>query len=102
MAAGLPIKNKQGIIHPSALESFSGILVDQQKFDCISMPQVSNVPVLEFRVSDSRAHYLGWGTGSSSCFYSLPVTAESNLNNYILATKSWKTQVAGRKGNGKV
>lgn len=83
LAAALSMKTKQGIIHPSALGSFSGILVDQQKFDCISVPQVSKVPVLEFRVSDSRAHYLGWGTGSSSWFYSLPATMESNLNNYI-------------------
>lgn len=95
------MKTKQDIIHPSALESFSGILVDQQKFHSLSVPP-TNVPVLEFRVSDSRAHYLGWGTGSSYWFYSLPVTVESNLNNYILATKSSKTQVAGRKGNGKV
>lgn len=101
MAAALPMKTKREIIHPNAPESFSGILVDQQKFGGVSTP-ATNLPVLEFRVSDSRAHYLGWGTGSSYWFYSPPVTMESNLNNYSLATKSSKTQVAGRKGNGKV
>lgn len=39
---------------------------------------------------------LGWGTGSSYCLYILPVTMESDLNNYILATKSWWLGKSGK------
>lgn len=94
------MKTKEDIIHPSALESFSGILVDQQKFHSLSVPP-TNVPVLEFRVSDSRAHYLGWGTGSSCWFYSLPVTVESNLNNSSSPQRARKLRWLGERGMGR-
>lgn len=38
--------------------SISGILMVHQKFGSISTP-ATNVPALEFSVSDSRAYYLG-------------------------------------------
>lgn len=64
IATALPIKRKceEEEDAPECIRKFfrsiSGILVVQQKFSSISTP-ATNLPALEFSVSDSRAYYLG-------------------------------------------